>query len=121
MWQAVAGSDVDYAPEKLVLEGVDRSSVLGPLMEFNNTLEKVSAGTLGFGPALGTGTQSHYASRNTIDSIFGPSFDSMGKLSDIATGVLMMTKLLNSTRQLNLGQNLFWIAPILNKVEDHMK
>ncbi|WP_447885135.1 hypothetical protein [Serratia fonticola] len=120
----IAGRDVDYAPEKLVLEGVDRSGVLGPLMEFNNTLEKVSAGTLGFGPALGTGTQSRYASRNAIGSILGPSFDSMGKLSDIATGILsgdFDDKAVNSTRQLIPGQNLFWIAPILNKVEDNMK
>lgn len=120
----IAGRDVDYAPEKLVLEGVDRSGVLGPLMEFNNTLEKVSAGTLGFGPALGTGTQSRYASRNAIGSILGPSFDSMGKLSDIATGILsgdFDDKAVNSTRQLLPGQNLFWIAPILNKVEEDIK
>lgn len=120
----IAGRDVDYAPEKLVLEGVDRSGVLGPLMEFNNTLEKVSAGTLGFGPALGTGTQSRYASRNAIGSILGPSFDSMGKLSDIATGILsgdFDDKAVNSTRQLIPGQNLFWIAPILNKVEESIK
>lgn len=120
----IAGRDVDYAPEKLVLEGVDRSGVLGPLMEFNNTLEKVSAGTLGFGPALGTGTQSRYASRNAIGSILGPSFDSMGKLSDIATGILsgdFDDKAVNSTRQLIPGQNLFWIAPILNKIEEDLK
>ncbi|MBC3213400.1 hypothetical protein [Serratia fonticola] len=120
----IAGRDVDYAPEKLVLEGVDRSGVLGPLMEFNNTLEKVSAGTLGFGPALGTGTQSRYASRNAIGSILGPSFDSMGKLSDIATGILsgdFDDKAVNSTRQLIPGQNLFWIAPTLNKVEEQLK
>lgn len=120
----IAGRDVDYAPEKLVLEGIDRSGALGPLMEFNNTLEKVSAGTLGFGPALGTGTQSRYASRNAIGSILGPSFDSMGKLSDIATGILsgdFDDKAVNSTRQLIPGQNLFWIAPILNKVEDQIK
>jgi len=120
----IAGRDVDYAPEKLVLEGIDRSGALGPLMEFNNTLEKVSAGTLGFGPALGTGTQSRYASRNAIGSILGPSFDSMGKLSDIATGILsgdFDDKAVNSTRQLIPGQNLFWIAPILNKVEEELK
>ncbi|MCO7511790.1 hypothetical protein NJH77_21300 [Serratia fonticola] len=120
----IAGRDVDYAPEKLVLEGIDRSGALGPLMEFNNTLEKVSAGTLGFGPALGTGTQSRYASRNALGSVLGPSFDSMGKLSDIATGILsgdFDDKAVNSTRQLIPGQNLFWIAPILNKVEDQIK
>lgn len=120
----IAGRDVDYAPEKLVLEGIDRSGALGPLMEFNNTLEKVSAGTLGLGPALGTGTQSRYASRNAIGSLLGPSFDSLGKLSDIATGVLsgdFDDKAVNSTRQLIPGQNLFWIAPILNKVEESTK
>lgn len=120
----LAGRDVDYAPEKLVLEGIDRSGVLGPLMEFNNTLEKVSAGTLGLGPALGTGTQSRYASRNAIGSLLGPSFDSMGKLSDIATGILsgeFDDKAVNSTRQLIPGQNLFWIAPLLNNVEEQLK
>ncbi|MHA7847243.1 hypothetical protein [Serratia sp. D1N4] len=120
----LAGRDVDYAPEKLVLEGIDRSGVLGPLMEFNNTLEKVSAGTLGFGPALGTGTQSRYASRNAIGSLLGPSFDSLGKLSDIATGILsgeFDDKAVHSTRQLIPGQNLFWVAPILNNVEEQLK
>ncbi|WP_431222739.1 hypothetical protein ACQ86O_21200 [Serratia sp. L9] len=120
----LAGREVDYAPEKLVLEGIDRSGVVGPLMEFNNTLEKVSAGTLGLGPALGTGTQSRYASRNALGSVLGPSFDSMGKLSDIATGILsgdFDDTAVRSTRQLIPGQNLPWIAPILNKVEESIK
>ncbi|MFV8869555.1 hypothetical protein [Serratia fonticola] len=120
----LAGREVDYAPEKLVLEGIDRSGALGPLMEFNNTLEKVSAGTLGLGPALGTGTQSRYASRNALGSVLGPSFDSLGKLSDITTGILsgdFDDTAVHATRQLIPGQNLPWIAPILNKVEESIK
>ncbi|EBS2230079.1 hypothetical protein DRL22_07305 [Salmonella enterica subsp. enterica serovar Middlesbrough] len=120
----LAGREVDWSPEKLIIEGVDRSGVLGPLMEFNNTLEKVSAGTLGIGPALGTGTQSRYASRNALGSLAGPSFDSLGKLSDITTGILsgdFDDKAINSTRQLIPGQNLFWISPILSKAEEQLK
>ncbi|OVZ82185.1 hypothetical protein [Yersinia kristensenii] len=117
----LAGRDVDYAPEKLTLEGIDRSGVLGPLMEFNNTLEKVSAGTLGLGPLLGTGTQSRYASRGVIGSIAGPTFGTLDNLRAISTGVLggdFDKEAIRATRQLIPGQNLFWIAPILNKVED---
>ena len=34
-------------PQKLVLEGLDRSGILGPLMEYNSMAEKASGGIVG--------------------------------------------------------------------------
>lgn len=44
---------MDWSPEKLVIEGVDRSGILGPLMEYNNMAEKASGGIVGLGALLG--------------------------------------------------------------------
>ncbi|KNZ89995.1 hypothetical protein [Morganella morganii] len=122
--ETLAGREVDWSPEKLIIEGIDRSGVLGPLMEFNNTIEKVSEGTVGLGPALGTGTQSRYASRGVLGSIAGPTFGTLENLREISSGILsgnFDSGPIRATRQLIPGQNLFWAAPILNKVEDSIK
>jgi len=62
-----------------VIEGIDRSGVLGILMEMNNTLEKVSANNIGFRPLIGIDAPaSRYASRSALDSIVGPTFGLVG-------------------------------------------
>ncbi|MEY1276720.1 hypothetical protein AB7080_12320 [Providencia rettgeri] len=120
----LAGRDVDWSPEKLIIEGIDRSGILGPLMEFNNTLEKVSEGTIGLGPALGTGTQSRYASRGVVGATMGPTFGTLENLREISSGILSGNfddGPIRAARQLIVGQNLPYIAPILNKVEEILK
>jgi hypothetical protein len=47
--QAANGKEVDWSPQKLALEGIDRSGILGPLMEYNNMAEKASGGMFGLG------------------------------------------------------------------------
>ncbi|SAP76100.1 Uncharacterised protein [Klebsiella oxytoca] len=47
--QAANGKEVEMTPQKLVLEGLDRSGILGPLMEYNNMAEKASGGMVGLG------------------------------------------------------------------------
>ena len=42
--QSANGKEVDWSPQKLVIEGIDRSGILGPLMEYNNMAEKASGG-----------------------------------------------------------------------------
>lgn len=39
-----------------MLEGIDRSGILGPLMEYNNMAEKATGGAVGLGALFGTGT-----------------------------------------------------------------
>ncbi|OUE72645.1 hypothetical protein AZ006_000809 [Citrobacter freundii] len=85
--QAANGKEVDWTPQKLVIEGIDRSGILGPLMEYNNMAEKATGGMIGLGALLGTGTQSRYASRGFIGSALGPTFGLLDTITDVTAGV----------------------------------
>lgn len=122
--QTANGKDVDWSPQKLALEGIDRSGILGPLMEYNNMAEKATGGMFGLGPLLGTGTQSRYASRGFIGSALGPTFGLLDTVTDVTAGVLngdAGDRVLHNMRTLLPGNNLFWIAPLINQVDPGMK
>lgn len=122
--QAANGKEIDWSPQKLTLEGVDRSGILGPLMEYNNMAEKATGGVFGLGPLLGTGTQSRYASRGFIGSALGPTFGLLDTVTDVTAGVLngdAGDRVLHSVRTLLPGNNLFWIAPLINQVDPGMR
>ncbi|ELX8342990.1 hypothetical protein ACJ5W3_003867 [Enterobacter hormaechei] len=122
--QSANGKEVDWSPNKLVLEGVDRSGILGPLMEYNNMAEKASGGMVGLGALIGTGTQSRYASRGFIGSALGPTFGLLDTITDVTAGVLngdAGDRVLHNVRTLLPGNNLFWIAPLINQVDPGMK
>ncbi|EMP7135445.1 hypothetical protein ROV06_001069 [Serratia marcescens] len=122
--QAANGKDIDTSPPKLVLEGLDRSGILGPLMEYNNMAEKASGGMVGLGAIFGTGTQSRYASRGFIGSALGPTFGLLDTLTDVTSGVLngdAGDRVIHNARTLLPGNNLFWIAPLINQVDPGMK
>lgn len=122
--QSANGKEVDWTPQKLALEGIDRSGILGPLMEYNNMAEKATGGMFGLGPLLGTGTQSRYASRGFIGSALGPTFGLLDTVTDVTSGVLngdAGDRVLHSVRTLLPGNNLFWIAPLINQVDPGMR
>ena len=122
--QAANGKEVDWSPQKLTLEGIDRSGILGPLMEYNNMAEKATGGMFGLGPLLGTCTQSRYASRGFIGSALGPTFGLLDTVTDVTAGVLngdAGDRVLHSVRTLLPGNNLFWIAPLINQVDPGMR
>ncbi|MGF2653756.1 hypothetical protein ACQUWL_14590 [Serratia marcescens] len=122
--QAANGKDIDTSPQKLVLEGLDRSGILGPLMEYNNMVEKASGGMVGLGAIFGTGTQSRYASRGFIGSALGPTFGLLDTLTDVTSGVLngdAGDRVIHNARTLLPGNNLFWIAPLINQVDPGMR
>lgn len=122
--QAANGKEVDMTPQKLVLEGLDRSGILGPLMEYNNMAEKASGGMVGLGAIFGTGTQSRYASRGFIGSALGPTFGLLDTLTDVTSGVLngdAGDRVIHNARTLLPGNNLFWIAPLINQIDPGMR
>lgn len=122
--QAANGKEVDWTPQKLVIEGIDRSGILGPLMEYNNMAEKATGGMIGLGALLGTGTQSRYASRGFIGSALGPTFGLLDTITDVTAGVLngdAGDRVLHNVRTLLPGNNLFWIAPLINKVDPGLR
>ncbi|MEW9659594.1 hypothetical protein AB3H12_07015 [Escherichia coli] len=122
--QSANGKEVDWSPQKLAIEGIDRSGILGPLMEYNNMAEKASGGMVGLGALLGTGTQSRYASRGFIGSALGPTFGLLDTVTDVTAGVLngdAGDRVLHNVRTLLPGNNLFWIAPLINQVDPGMR
>lgn len=122
--QAANGKEVEMTPQKMVLEGLDRSGILGPLMEYNNMAEKASGGMVGLGAIFGTGTQSRYASRGFIGSALGPTFGLLDTLTDVTSGVLngdAGDRVIHNARTLLPGNNLFWIAPLINQIDPGMR
>ncbi|EKG6576211.1 hypothetical protein O3825_000045 [Salmonella enterica] len=122
--QSANGKEVDWSPQKLAIEGIDRSGILGPLMEYNNMAEKATGGMIGLGALLGTGTQSRYASRGFIGSALGPTFGLLDTITDVTAGVLngdAGDRVLHNVRTLLPGNNLLWIAPLINQVDPGMK
>ncbi|WP_158785149.1 hypothetical protein [Pantoea sp. BAV 3049] len=124
MKQKLAGRDVDYSPNNLVKEGLDRSGMLGWLSEPLNTVESVSGGRFGLGAMFGAPPVSRFQSRNAIGAMLGPTFDLGGDMATIANGVLngeFDDKQTHAVRKMLPFQNLFFIAPALNRVEEELK
>lgn len=106
-----AGREISADPATLITEGIDRSGAMGILMEFNNTLEKVSSNNLGLRPLLGVSAPaSRYASRSMLDSLVGPTFGLAGDITKVANASTSQHEWTDSDtraiRRLIPGQNL---------------
>lgn len=88
--QLMAGREVSDDPRVWVVNGIDRSGVLGMFMDINNIMEKVTRGTVGINPAIGGPVMSRYANRNLAGTLLGPSFglaqDIFGSLGAATSG-----------------------------------
>lgn len=64
-------------PTELIIEGIDRSGLLGSVMEINNTLEKLSSNNFGLRPLLGVERgAARFVSRSMSENLLGPTFGS---------------------------------------------
>lgn len=120
----MAGREINTDPANLVKEGLDWSGMMGWLGEPNNVLENLSAGTYGMSAMFGGPPASRYQSRNGIGALLGPTFDLGGDIKNITAGVLngeFDDREVRSVRKLLPFQNLFYLAPLLNQVEEQMK
>lgn len=120
----LAGRDIDTSPANLIKEGIDWSGIMGWLNEPNNMIENLSGGTYGMSALFGGPPSSRYQSRNSIGALLGPTFDMGGDIKNIVSGVLngeFDENRARSIRRLFPLQNLPYIAPLLNQVEDSLK
>ena len=120
----MAGREINTDPANLVKEGLDWSGMMGWLGEPNNVLENLSGGTYGMSAMFGGPPASRYQSRNGIGALLGPTFDMGGDIKNITAGVLngeFDDREVRSVRKLLPFQNLFYLAPLLNQVEEQMK
>jgi hypothetical protein len=101
-------------------EAFDRSGLLGVLQEGNNLVEKVSRGQLGLAALTGKPI-SRYASRNTLQSVMGPTFGLAEDVLDIAGSAFderpWTRRDTHRIRQVLPYQNLFQIRSAIDKVE----
>lgn len=124
MKQKLSGRDIDYSPNNLVKEGIDRAGMIGWLSEPLNAVENISGGRFGLGAMFGAPPVSRFQSRNAIGALLGPTFDMAGDGAVIANGVLngeFDDKQTHAVRKLLPYQNLFYISPLLNGVEEQLK
>lgn len=120
----LAGRDINTEPANLVKEGLDWSGMMGWLGEPNNVLENLSGGTYGMSALFGAPPASRYQSRNGIGALLGPTFDLGGDIKNITAGVLngeFGDREVRSSRKLLPFQNLLYLAPLLNQVEEQLK
>ena len=73
-----ANRELSDDPAAWIAEGIDRSGVLGSVMEINNTIEKLSSNGIGLRPLLGIeAAASRFVSRSMSENILGPTFGSL--------------------------------------------
>lgn len=122
-----ANRELSDDPKAWVVEGIDRSGMLGILMEANNTIEKISGNTYGFRPMLDiSAPASRYASRSVAESMLGPTFGStlttVTKVANAATDQGEWTAAdTRALRRLLPGQNLSIIRQLLDKIEQSIQ
>lgn len=120
----LAGRDINTEPANLVKEGLDWSGMMGWLGEPNNLLENLSGGSYGMSAMFGGPPASRYQSRNGIGALLGPTFDLGGDIQNITAGVMngeFDDREVRSVRKLLPFQNLFYLSPLLNQIEDQLK
>ena len=120
MWDA--GRELSDDPMVWVTEGIDRSGMVGILMEANNTIEKISQQHYGLRPLLGINAPaSRYASRSALDSALGPTFGLAGEVVRIAGAATNEREWADSDtralRRLLPGQNLSLLRQALDEIE----
>jgi len=121
-----AGRDLSDDPRDWVVEGIDRSGVLGIVMEANNTMEKLSNNSFGLRPMLGTSTpSSRFASRSRAEAFLGPSFGSLLSTTLKVTGSATddeewQESDTRTLRRLLPYQNLLIFRQALDKVEEEL-
>jgi hypothetical protein len=117
-----AGRELSDDPAVWVTEGIDRSGMLGMLMEANNTVEKITTQHYGLRPLLGINAPSaRYASRTALDSALGPTFGLAGEVVRVAGAATGERDWSDSDtralRRLLPGQNLSLIRQALDEIE----
>lgn len=105
----IAGhKDIDTSTGKLILEGIDRSGVLGYLSDLNNIMEKMSG--IGLYKLTESGRNSKLYNRGILASLLGPS---AGLFENFATG---MGGVINGEPTPAEVRKLLTVAPLSNMI-----
>jgi len=75
------GNEVDYSPNVLLAEGIDRSGILGYISDASNIIDRASRGRIGINPMLGAPGASRYRPFDMWTMLGGPT---SGTVRDIS-------------------------------------
>ena len=111
-------------PRVLLLEGIDRSGLLGILMQADNVLMGMTGDRIGMGPMLGVGKPSKWAAQRRIErTFFGPSFgriSELGEIGDALFGGDFKGRHAKYIRNLLPWQNLFYTEMANDAIQESM-
>lgn len=116
----LAGRETSNDPTQWAVEALDKSGLVGWLMDVNNIAEKASRGRVGFSAITGKQV-SRYSSRNVTGAFLGPTADAISDIFQVSGSIFAgdMTKSdLHRARQFLPAQNLFYVRGLLNQVEE---
>ena len=103
------------------MAGIDRSGMLGILIDVHNIGEKATAGALGINALFGGPAMSRFAARNATASLLGPTsglVESGVKVSAALGKGEFRRSDLRQLRRLLPYQNLFYLRWLLTQVQD---
>lgn len=123
--QKISGRDVaDFDdPAVWIMEGIDRSGVVGIIGEVTNTMEKLSGNSMGLRPLLGIDAPaSKQVARSVAESALGPTFGSLLSTSISAANAItsegeMTESDIRTLRRLIPLQNLFYLRHGIDEVQ----
>lgn len=118
-----AGREINYEPEALIAEGIDRAGLTGWFFDANNTVEKMTGGGVGVSRLLGKQPQGRYQSRNAMDAVLGPSLGTattiIGTTGAISRGEFNQQDT-RAMRRLLPFQNHFLLRNIFDEAEKNL-
>lgn len=118
-----SGYDVDLSPSNLIIEGVDRSGLLGWLADAANMTEKVTRGRVGVHALAGGGVASRYSSRSTAEALFGPTYGSALDIMQLTGNAFAgdwKAADTHTARGLLPGNNLIYIDRLVDEAEHNV-
>lgn len=125
----LSGNEVSDDPKKWITEGIDKSGLLGFVMDINNTIEKFSGGRIGISALSGAGPMSRYKTRSAAASLFGPTyglFEDLAQSTSSLTGYFMDDQALapsdiSAMRRLIPYQNVVAFRKLFDMAESGLK
>lgn len=115
------GEKLSDDPKKWIAEGIDRSGMLGWMLEPNNRLETLTSNKFGIRPMLGISQASRYSNRDVWDVVLGPSGGQGKRAGDLVTAMLTGDWDEHDTRNMRRllpFQNVFYTRWLFDEFED---
>lgn len=116
---ATTGHETSDDPAQWAVEALDKSGLVGWLMDANNIAEKATRGRVGFSALTGKPV-SRYASRNVTGAFLGPSADAVADIFQVSGSIFAGDTTqadVHKLRKLLPANNLFYIRSLFDRVE----